>query len=211
MMRRLFTSEDMMFHATEAWGDQGRFVAERWSEYNARFFSGSLRPIPLIITDAQPYGRRIAFCSHSADWTGGRTITLNLPSKHHRLVADCNTLLHEMIHQFLFERGEDSAHISAGWRQEIMRLHLEITGHEIWAGRYKTVRDPTDWRKHPAKAAAVQRRSGGSLSPGGVFARNLPGPRQQLAEPLHRVIGDAGEDVGEPRPGIDIAKFCGLD
>jgi hypothetical protein len=55
-------------------------------------------------------------------------------------VADNDTLLHEMIHQALFERGTDPAHASAGWRNEIMRLHQLITGSQIWAGRSITKR-----------------------------------------------------------------------
>ena len=39
-----------------------------------------------------------------------------------------------MVHQFLFERGEDAAHRSQGWRREIMRLNKLITGVDIWAG-----------------------------------------------------------------------------
>lgn len=70
----------------------------------------------------------------------GRTITLNVPKDHNDLLADNNTLLHEMIHQFLFERGEDAAHAGTGWRREIMRLNKLITGRDIWAGRSTTVR-----------------------------------------------------------------------
>jgi hypothetical protein len=42
-----------------------------------------------------------------------------------------------MIHQALFERGEDAKH-AGGWRREIMRLHQMITGTQIWAGRSTT-------------------------------------------------------------------------
>jgi hypothetical protein len=45
-----------------------------------------------------------------------------------------------MVHQALFEAGEDAAHMSEGWRREIMRLHQEITGRGIWAGRSMTKR-----------------------------------------------------------------------
>ena len=72
--------------------------------------------------------------------SGGRTITVNIPKDHRTLLADNNTLLHEMVHQFLFERGEDAAHLSSGWRREIMRLTKQITGKDIWAGQSKTVR-----------------------------------------------------------------------
>ena len=37
-----------------------------------------LKPIPLLITHTQPFGRRLAFCSMSND--KGRTITLNVPT-----------------------------------------------------------------------------------------------------------------------------------
>jgi hypothetical protein len=59
---------------------------------------------------------------------------------HEVLIADNNTLLHEMIHQFLNERREDPSHASPGWRREIMRLHQDITGRPIWAGESRTVR-----------------------------------------------------------------------
>jgi len=33
-----------------------------------------------------------------------------------------------------------SDHDSPGWRREIMRLHLMITGKPIWAGEYRSAR-----------------------------------------------------------------------
>ena len=53
----------------------------------------------------------------------GRTITLNVPTMFTDLIADSGTLLHEMVHQYLNERGEPAGHDSEGWRREIMRLH----------------------------------------------------------------------------------------
>jgi hypothetical protein len=119
--------------AGEAWGPLGINVVERWCEFNVTYFGGALRPVPLVITNTLPFGSRIAFCSYNPNTTG-RTITLNVPEQHKSLLADNNTLLHEMVHQFLFERGEDPAHLSKGWRREIMRLTKQITGTEIWAG-----------------------------------------------------------------------------
>jgi hypothetical protein len=55
-------------------------------------------------------------------------------------VADNNTLLHEMVHQLLFERREHAAHDGEPWRREIMRLTKLITGKDIWAGRSLTAR-----------------------------------------------------------------------
>jgi len=134
-----FTIEDMHRFACEAWGPLGASIVNRWCEFNARYFDGALRPVPLVVSNTLPFGKALAFCSYDPG-ASGRTITLNVPKNHKRLVADNNTLLHEMVHQFLFERGEYAAHDGQPWRREIMRLTKIITGKEIWAGRSKTAR-----------------------------------------------------------------------
>lgn len=142
-----FTVIDMQRFATEAWGDLGTKLSLRWGEFNRQFFDGELKPIPLVITNTQPYGRRLAFCSHDPDGPYHRTITVNVPSYRgkvapadYRLLADNGALLHEMVHQLLQQRGEGSSHGSDGWRAEIMRLNEVIAGRRIWAGRSKTMR-----------------------------------------------------------------------
>jgi hypothetical protein len=135
-----FTFNDMLKFATEAFGPLGADTVRAWGLYNDRYFDGALKPIPLVFTRTMPFGRRVAFCSHSSNG-GGRTITVNVPDVHLYLLADKNgVLLHEMIHQFLFERGESAGHSGEPWRREIIRLHKAIAGHEIWAGRSKTAR-----------------------------------------------------------------------
>src|SRR5262249_60684982 len=96
-------------------------------EFNERFFAGALRPVPLVLTNTLPFGKRLAFCSYDPD-RSGRTITLNVPREHKELLADNGVLLHEMIHQYLNERGDDAAHNSEGWRREIMRLQPDADG-----------------------------------------------------------------------------------
>jgi len=134
-----FTAEDMRRFAGEAWGALGVNIVEQWVEFNARYFDGVLKPIPIVITNAQPYGHCLAFCSYGGN-ASGRTITLNFPRARDRLLANRNSLLHEMVHQFLFERGENPAHAGEPWRREITRLTKLITGKTIWAGRSKTAR-----------------------------------------------------------------------
>jgi hypothetical protein len=134
-----FTLKDMERFAGEAWGDMGVKVVEKWVEFNDRFFDGVLKPVPLVVTNAQPFGKVIAFCSYNPG-THGRTITLNVPRRHMTLLADNNALLHEMIHQKLFEAGQNAKHESDGWRSEIMRLEQLIAGRKIWAGRSITKR-----------------------------------------------------------------------
>jgi hypothetical protein len=146
------TFDDMLRFATEAWGALGTNTVHMWAAYNERYFDGALHPVPLVITNTLPFGNRLGFCSHDPD-ASGRTIRLNVPAVHQSLLADNSVLLHEMIHQFLFERGELPGHDSAGWRREIMRLHQLLTGEEIWAGASKLVR--RDGKVRPPPAAAI--------------------------------------------------------
>jgi hypothetical protein len=136
-----FSFEDMERFASEAFGPRGLATVKKWAVFNKRYFGGKLRPVPLVITHAQPFGNRIGFCSYfQGNQYQGRTITLNVPKRHYVLLADNVTLLHEMIHQCLFENGERPEHASEGWRREIMRLHKQITGRHLWAGRSMTQR-----------------------------------------------------------------------
>jgi hypothetical protein len=140
MQMARYSFADMERFATEAWGDLDRVIVQQWHHFNARYFAGALRPVPVVITHAQPFGKRLAFCSYAGADRAGRTITLNVPKNHGSLLADNNTLLHEMIHQLLYERGEPAGHDSDSWRREIMRLNKLITSKNIWAGRSITKR-----------------------------------------------------------------------
>jgi hypothetical protein len=59
------TLENMERFATEAWGPLGTDTVRKWAEFNARYFAGELRPVPLVFTHTQPFGRRVAFCSYN--------------------------------------------------------------------------------------------------------------------------------------------------
>jgi hypothetical protein len=96
------------------------------------------------------------------------TLVTSFPTwDHSHLLADNNTLLHEMIHQFLFERGEKAAHADEPWRREIMRLTKQITGKDIWAGASKSVRQG----KHVTKINAPHSETGALSLPQKVIAR----------------------------------------
>ena len=132
-----FTIDDMRAFATKAWGQLGSNIVDRWAEFNVVYFNGELRPIPVVVTTTLPFGKCIGL-THSGK--NGRSISLNCPRCHDRLMADNDVLLHEMLHQYLNERGENAKHAGPGWRREIMRLNLQITGRELWAGRSKSAR-----------------------------------------------------------------------
>jgi hypothetical protein len=59
--------------------------------------------------------------------------------------------------------------------------------------------------KHPAKTAGA-----GGLS-GGLSLRGFPVPGQQVGDLFVGVIGDAGEDIGEPGFGVDVVQRAGFD
>jgi hypothetical protein len=138
--RYTFSLEDMRRFAVEAWGELGDNVVKQWARFNEIFFEGGLRPIPLVITQTQPFGKNIGKCGQGGTWRQGRLIQLNLPLAAGRLVADNCTLLHEVVHQNLQQNMVGSGHQADCWRQEIMRLHNTLTGKEILAGRYATRR-----------------------------------------------------------------------
>ena len=77
-----FTVGDMHRFAAEAWGPIGTSIVDKWCEFNATYFDGALRSVPLVITNAQPFGKRLAFCSYGGPTNHGRTITLNIPKAH---------------------------------------------------------------------------------------------------------------------------------
>lgn len=127
-----YTFAEMKRALVKGWGDVGERTAATWQEFNRRYFDGRLQPLPIFFTPAAPYGKRLGWTCSSKAVTH---IALVRPEAGTFLIADSCTLLHEMIHQYLFEQRLDSSHDKEPWRREIMRLHLELTGEKIWAGR----------------------------------------------------------------------------
>jgi hypothetical protein len=41
----------------------------------------------------------------------------------------------------------------------------------------------------------------------GTLSMQFPIPRQEFVDPVSRVLGDAGEDIGQPSLRIDIVHF----
>ena len=129
--------------AHTAWGELGERVVDCWQEYNLEHFSGKLEPVPLVLTRVSPYGHWTGLT------TGGRgkrvaSITLTMPADGDYLIANRNVLLHEMVHQYLIEGGENPSHDSQPWCDEIMRLS-EAFGKQVWAapdkvGKHKKTR-----------------------------------------------------------------------
>src|SRR5262249_2019495 len=95
-------------------------------------------PLPMFFVPVAPYG-------HLVGWTCTQHpvshIALCRPKTGNRLsTADRDTLLHEMVHAWLDQQGEDSKHAGQAWRAEITRLHFAIAGECISPGRSKVTK-----------------------------------------------------------------------
>src|SRR3954454_7336681 len=54
----------------------------------------------------------------------------------------------------------------------------------------------------------ARRRAGSARGNG---AGGLPGPRQEVADPLGRMVGQSRQHVGEPGLRVDVVELAGLD
>ena len=132
-----------------AWGTLGERVADAWAVFNVRHFDGSLRPVPIVLTPTAPYGNWVGLTCGGGCQSGSRArmIYLTMPSRGSLLIADRGTLLHEMLHCDLIDRGLDTAHDGQPWRDGIVRLSSEL-GKPIVAERTKVGKVKVDgqWR-----------------------------------------------------------------
>jgi hypothetical protein len=131
-------AEAMRWALVTGWGELGGRVYDAWCEFNSRHFGGKLRPLPIFLTTASPYGKMLGWTCCAGPVTH---MALLAPRIGTRLVADLNVLLHEMCHQWLHEQGLYPSHDGQPWRELIMRLHHEITGERIWAGPPTVAKD----------------------------------------------------------------------
>jgi hypothetical protein len=117
-------------------------VADCWADYNERYWGGRLRPLPVFLTPATPYGKRLGWtCCEPQVTHIALAYPLTCPAEGQVLVADRSTLLHEMTHQGLSEAGLCPEHKGQPWRDEVMRLHRLLTGQDIWAGAPTVVKE----------------------------------------------------------------------
>lgn len=118
--------------ASCAFGEQGETIVDLWKAYNQKYFWGKLKPVPVLFVPTSPYGHWIGICVGA---NRKKSALIYLKDAEPWEGIRC-TLLHEMIHQYLFESGRNSSHASQDWCNEIMRISREGFGVEFWAGRY---------------------------------------------------------------------------
>lgn len=129
-----FTFDEMLRLATHAFGDIGKRTALLWREYNSKYFDDVLNPIPLVYVPTLPHG------AHVGETWQTHVIYLMGQGPRRPWSFIRGVLVHEMLHQFLYQRGVSASHDSDGWRTEIMRITAKHFGKEIWAGRIKVTK-----------------------------------------------------------------------
>lgn len=128
--RERITEEEMMNICSWAFGDEGELLSKVWQGLNQDWFYGKLNPLPIFITNVFPYGSAIARCFGNPKFSIAHHIEIKESLDEQKKV---DVLLHEMIHQFLFESNEKSDHNAKPWCREIMRLGKEIWDYEFFA------------------------------------------------------------------------------
>lgn len=130
----------------------GLEVLDEWKSLNKILWGNVLKPIPITASNAMTYGRCIGFFSYA----GHSEIRIK-SSYLQRVPQDTwgtwkDILFHEMIHQYLEERGDDCRHNSVTWCNEIMRLGSLIWDVNFWAS-------PSSPRKINGQSVRIQKRS----------------------------------------------------
>lgn len=126
--RPSITFAEMKKFLVTGWGELGALIADTWAAFNRDHFGGKLSPLPIVLTATSPFGQWVGLTHCDRKHRRAHLIELTWPRGASPLRAGRSTLLHEMIHQHLAERGRDPSHDSEDWCNEIMRVHHELTG-----------------------------------------------------------------------------------
>ena len=120
------------------------YVQSRFDEYNARFFGGSLPPIPIKLSHARTFLGKVTFVRHRT-WLFGSVrnekfvlrinTRFDLPEE---LIQD--TILHEMIHYYIaVNQLHDTSTHGQLFRREMHRINSEGNRHIIISYRLRTM------------------------------------------------------------------------
>lgn len=110
-------------------GRDGEQLAELWAAFNDRLWGGSLEPVPIWLPRVTTYGRWIGLYSGNHDH---RSLSVQVKWQLSPQ-AQADVLLHECVHQALWEQRQCPAHNAWPWCREIVRLTRELWGIDIWA------------------------------------------------------------------------------
>jgi hypothetical protein len=116
--------------AVALWGDAGAYVHDAYDRWHHLY--PELPDTLPIVMGITAYGKCIGLTRPY--WRHGPRITIasklfNRP----RMVDD--TMVHEMLHAWLFVTGQPTGHKTEAWYSAIRRLSPDVLGHELDARR----------------------------------------------------------------------------
>ena len=146
--RPVISYGEMEAMLNRAFGERGIETARAWQAYNTSYFDSRLEPVPIFHVAATPDSRWWGLCTGS--WNQRRVANIQIG----KAAGDGwrETLLHEMVHQALFEAGLVPGHDGEPWRNEIMRISRDHFGVEFWAGAYTVAKI----RREPGRRISIR-------------------------------------------------------
>jgi hypothetical protein len=123
------------------WGEAGAFAHDAYTR-NLHLYPGLPAELP-IVCGLTAYGACVGMTR--LGWRAGPRISLFSPlfSAGHRRVED--TVIHEMLHGWLYITGQETGHDSEAWYAALRRLSPEVLGRDLDVRRgaaRKSVRIP---------------------------------------------------------------------
>lgn len=129
LKRDEFSYNDMLKLMRWTNGEEGELITKLWSALNQKHFDNVLKPLPLWFPSAMPYGKVIGRFTGNPE---GQSLSIQIKASEN-FQSKANILLHEMIHQYLFETDQDVKHNALPFCNQIMRLSKDIWDKTIWA------------------------------------------------------------------------------
>ena len=134
-MRRRMTAKDMRMMCGWQIGQEGEEVADLWAAFNTLAWDGKLKPAPILFPKTLPYGAAVGMAHYADDGRDSIELKANMSRQ-----EKADTLLHEMIHQYLFQTNQNPKHQGMPWCNELIRLTRLFWGKEIWAAPSKVAK-----------------------------------------------------------------------
>ncbi len=157
-MRRRMTVQDMRDNAGWQIGEHGEQVADLFVALNELVFQKDCKPVPLTFPATLPYGGCIgqtwngSSCCNSGAFQyiqlkredqGGegrnhvKLYEMNSKALKQTLQFHADTLVHEMLHLYLFQGERPAGHDNENWCSEIMRISRLLWDEDLWAAPAK--------------------------------------------------------------------------
>jgi hypothetical protein len=139
------------------WGEAGAYAHDAYQRY-LHLYPGLPAEVPIVI-GITAYGRCLGLTRTA--WLHGPRISLFSSNfgQGTRIVDD--TMIHEMLHIWLAETGQEIGHDTEAWYAAVSRLSPEVLGHDLDARRHgsrRSVRVPNPDCGQPGQPKTLVRK-----------------------------------------------------